>query len=113
MTSCDVLIIGGGPAGSACAWKLRGSGLDVTILDKKPFPRDKICAGWITPAVVDELAIDLDDYRQGRVLEPITGFCVGLIGGPEVETRYGKPISYGIRRCEFDNYLLERSGARL
>jgi flavin-dependent dehydrogenase len=113
MTRCDVLIIGGGPAGSACAWKLRGSGLDVMILDKKPFPRDKICAGWITPAVVDELNIDLDDYRQGRVLEPITGFCVGLIGGSEVETRYGKAISYGIRRCEFDHYLLERSGARL
>jgi flavin-dependent dehydrogenase len=83
------------------------------ILDKKPFPRDKICAGWITPAVVDELKIDLDDYRQGRVLEPITGFCVGLMSGPELESRYGKAISYGIRRCEFDSYLLQRSGACL
>jgi geranylgeranyl reductase family protein len=113
MLQCDVLIVGGGPAGSACAWKLRNSGLDVLILDKKRFPRDKICAGWITPAVVDELNIDLDDYRRGRVLEPITGFCVGLIGGPEVTSRYERPISYGIRRCEFDHYLLERSGARL
>ena len=113
MMTCDVLIVGGGPAGSACAWKLRGSGLDVMILDKKAFPRDKICAGWITPAVVVELDIDLDDYGRARVLEPITGFCVGLMGGPEVETRYGKAISYGIRRCEFDDYLLQRSGARL
>lgn len=113
MTRCDVLIVGGGPAGSACAWRLRGSGLDVLILDKKTFPRDKTCAGWITPAVVDELGIDLEDYRQGRVLEPITGFCVGLMGGPEVESHYGKAISYGIRRCEFDTYLLERTGARL
>jgi geranylgeranyl reductase family protein len=113
MIECDVLIVGGGPAGSACAWKLRNSGLDVRILDKKQFPRDKICAGWITPAVVDELEIDLDDYRRGRVLEPITGFCVGLIGGPEVESCYDKPISYGIRRCEFDHYLVERSGAQL
>ena len=78
MISCDILIIGGGPAGSACAWKLRESGLDVMILDKKQFPRDKICAGWITPAVVDELRLDLEDYRRGRVLEPITGFCVGF-----------------------------------
>jgi geranylgeranyl reductase family protein len=113
MLPCDVLIVGGGPAGSACAWKLRQSGLDVLILDKKQFPRDKICAGWITPAVVDELDIDLEDYRRGRVLEPITGFCVGLIDGPEIESRYEEPISYGIRRCEFDHYLLERSGARL
>lgn len=112
MTRCDVLIVGGGPAGSACAWSLRDSGLDVLILDKKTFPRDKTCAGWITTAVVKLLDINLEDYGRGRVLEPITGFCVGLMGGPEVETHYGKPISYGIRRCEFDHYLLERSGAR-
>jgi geranylgeranyl reductase family protein len=114
MDSCDVLIVGGGPAGSSCAWGLAGSGLDVLVLDKKDFPRDKPCAGWITPAIRDELRLDLDDYRQGgRVLEPITAFSVGLMGGPEVETEYDKPISYGIRRCEFDDYLLRRSGARL
>ncbi len=113
MTSCDVLIVGGGPAGSACAWALRNSGLDVLILDKKSFPRDKTCAGWITTAVVDLLQIDLEDYGRGRVLEPITAFCIALMGGPEVTTHYGQPISYGIRRCEFDHYLLERSGAHL
>jgi flavin-dependent dehydrogenase len=35
-----------------------------------------------------------------------------VIGGKEVVTRYDAPISYGIRRCEFDHYLLERCGAR-
>jgi flavin-dependent dehydrogenase len=35
------------------------------------------------------------------------------MGSGEVETRYDRPISYGIRRCEFDAYLLDRSGARL
>jgi flavin-dependent dehydrogenase len=113
MESCDVLIVGGGPAGSSCARGLIGSGLDVLVIDKKDFPRDKTCAGWITPAICDELEIDLDDYRQGRVLEPIYTFSVGLIDGPEVETTYTRPISYGIRRCEFDDYLLKRSGARL
>jgi geranylgeranyl reductase family protein len=113
MEECDVLIVGGGPAGSSCAWKLAGAGLRVLVLDRKTFPRDKPCAGWITPAVVEELKLDLDDYRRGRVLEPITGFCVSLMGGPEVEAGYGRPISYGIRRCEFDEYLLRRSGAGL
>ena len=47
MTPCDVLIVGGGPAGSACACRLRSSGLDVLILDRKTFPRDKPCAGAI------------------------------------------------------------------
>ena len=35
------------------------------------------------------------------------------MGAREVEITYGKPISYGIRRCEFDDYLLKRSDARL
>jgi geranylgeranyl reductase family protein len=111
MTTCDVLIVGGGPAGSACAWKLRDSGLDVLILDKKTFPRDKPCAGWITPQIVDELQLDLNDYRQGRVLESLTGFGIAQLGGREVVIRYDRPISYGIRRCEFDDYLLRRTGA--
>jgi menaquinone-9 beta-reductase len=114
MERCDVLIVGGGPAGSSCAWKLAASGLDVLVLDRKSFPRDKPCAGWITPAVVEALQLDLDDYRAGgRVLQPITSFVVGLIGGREVEAAYDKPISYGIRRFEFDHYLLHRSKARL
>ena len=102
MDSCDVLIVGGGPAGSSCAWGLRGAGLDVAILDRSVFPRDKVCGGWITPAVVEELQIDFEEYRPGRVLQPIAGFRTSRIGGTEVETDYGRPISYGIRRCEFD-----------
>jgi flavin-dependent dehydrogenase len=58
MDTCDVLIVGGGPAGSSCAWKLRDSGLDVLIMDRQRFPRDKVCGGWITPQVLEELAID-------------------------------------------------------
>ena len=48
------------------------------ILDKSQFPRDKVCAGWITPQVVEELEIDTRDYEQGRVLQPITGFVTGM-----------------------------------
>lgn len=113
MDSCDILIVGGGPAGSACAWKLRDAGLDVLILDKGTFPRDKACGGWITPAVLDELAIDPAEYGRCRVFQPITGFRTSCIGGPEVEINYGGAISYGIRRYEFDDFLLKRSGARL
>jgi flavin-dependent dehydrogenase len=109
MTTCDILIVGGGPAGAACAWQLRGSGLKVLLLDKKTFPRDKPCAGWITPQVIEELQIDLGDYGRGRVLEPLTGFGISLLGGREVMVRYDRPISYGIRRCEFDDYLLRRT----
>jgi flavin-dependent dehydrogenase len=113
MESCDVLIVGGGPSGSSCAWRLRQSGLNVVILDKAQFPRHKVCAGWITPPVIDELKLDVDDYRQQHVIQPITRFLTGLIGGREVETDYHRTVSYGIRRCEFDDYLLRRSAATL
>lgn len=109
----DVLIVGGGPAGSTCAWKLRKAGLAPVIIDKKQFPRDKVCAGWVTPAVIDELDIDTADYAQGRVLQPITGFLTSRLGGPQVHTQYDEVVSYGIRRCEFDDYLLKRCGAEL
>lgn len=111
--SCDVLVVGGGPAGSSCASRLRAAGLDVLVMDRRPFPRDKVCAGWITPAVVDTLALDLGDYGRGRVLQPITGFITGMEGRRPVRIDYQRPVSYGIRRCEFDHYLLARSGARL
>jgi flavin-dependent dehydrogenase len=114
MQHCDVLIVGGGPAGSSCAWMLRRAGLDVVVLDRAVFPRDKVCAGWITPPVVAALHLDLDDYRRGRTLQPITGFRTGVIGSPtHTDTVYDTPVSFGIRRCEFDDYLLRRSGARL
>ena len=113
MISADVVVVGGGPAGSTCAWRLRAAGFDVVVLDRAVFPRDKVCAGWITPAVVDALGLDLDEYAQGRVLQPITRFRTGIIGGPTVDTAYGRPVSYGILRCEFDSYLLRRSGARV
>ncbi len=113
MERCDALIVGGGPAGSTCAWKLRKAGMDVVVMDKAVFPRDKVCAGWITPAVLKTLEVDAATYGEDHVIQPISAFRTGLIDGRNVETRYRSTVSYGIRRYEFDNYLLRRSGARL
>ena len=62
MQSWDVMIVGGGPAGSSAAWHLRRGGASVVVIDKEPFPRLKLCAGWITPEVVQDLAIDPHTY---------------------------------------------------
>lgn len=113
MTTCDVLVVGGGPAGSSCAKRLVEAGLEVLILDRAAFPRDKPCAGWITPGVLEALGLPAEEYGEGRTLQAFTGFRTGQIGGPEVETHYARPVSFGIRRRELDAHLLERSGARI
>src|SRR5262249_57697064 len=109
MQNCEVLIVGGGPAGSSCAAQLMHAGRDVLVVDRKTFPRDKTCAGWVTPQVWEVLGADPNDYARSHVCQPITGFRTGMIGGEEVATEYGRVVSYGIRRCEFDHFLLEPS----
>jgi geranylgeranyl reductase family protein len=114
MQTYDVLIVGGGPAGSTLAYSLKSSGLKIGVLDKQSFPRQKICAGWVTPEVMRVLNIDLEDYANGRVLQKISGFNIGMLGQKQVGSSYpGAPVSYGIRRIEFDDYLLQRCGADL
>jgi len=113
MDTCDVLVVGGGPAGSSCAWGLRDTGLDVVVLDRSEFPRDKTCAGWVTPQVMEALSVDLDDYGAKRVLQPIRGFRTRRIGDRPGTAACDEIVSWGIRRREFDDYLLRRTGARL
>ena len=120
----DVLIIGGGPAGSSLSYSLLNAGLyntgqektglKIAIMDKAVFPRNKVCAGWVTPEVMRVLGIDLTEYAKAQVLQKVSGFRISLLGQQQVENVYpGEPVSYGIRRVEFDNYLLQRCGADL
>ena len=48
-SSCDVLVVGAGPAGSACAQWLARGGLQVLIADQHAFPRDKVCGDGLIP----------------------------------------------------------------
>jgi flavin-dependent dehydrogenase len=114
MIRCDALVVGGGPGGSTCARMLHQHGWNVIVADRARFPRDKVCAGWLTPDVFPLLDLDPQDYRRtGLTLEEITGFRTGIIGRPLRDTPYSRVVSYAIRRCEFDDFLLRRSGARV
>jgi geranylgeranyl reductase family protein len=57
----DVLVVGAGPAGSSAAWHAAGAGLDVAVLEKATFPREKVCGDGLTPRGVkalDDMGID-------------------------------------------------------
>jgi flavin-dependent dehydrogenase len=105
--SAEIIIVGGGPAGSAAAQRLRAAGADVLVLDKASFPRLKLCAGWITPEVVSDLALDVGRYPHRFLsFRRLHWHWKGL--------RLPVPcVQHSIRRFEFDAWLLERAGAPL
>lgn len=81
-SSCEVLVVGAGPAGSACAQRLARAGFDVVLADQHDFPRDKVCGDGLIPdahralarlGVLDEV---LASARSARHVG-----CVGPRGG--------------------------------
>jgi len=59
----DVIVVGAGPAGASAAYHLAQAGVDVLVLEKSTFPRDKVCGDGLTPRAVRqlvEMGIDLD-----------------------------------------------------
>ncbi|MGD8347250.1 MAG: NAD(P)/FAD-dependent oxidoreductase [Lysobacterales bacterium] len=107
MRRADALVVGGGPAGSTCAWKLRRAGVDVVVLDRVAFPRLKLCAGWVTPQVLSDLELPPEDYPHGL----LTFETLRLHWGP-LSIRHASR-QHSIRRSEFDAFLLDRSGAEV
>jgi len=107
MITADVIIVGGGPAGSTCAWKLGQNGIKCIILDRAGFPRDKLCAGWITPQVLVDL--DIDAGRYPHTLIKFDRFMVHL----GTRTLSINVNQYAIRRIQFDHWLLQRCNAEV
>jgi len=102
MKHTKVIIVGGGPAGAACAWKLQQHGVDFLLLDKAVFPRVKPCAGWITPQVLRDLELDPQTYPGG-----ITHFDHFQIAVKGFHFRM-RTDQYAIRRVELDAWLMQR-----
>jgi menaquinone-9 beta-reductase len=116
----DVIVVGAGPGGSSAAYHLARAGLDVLLLEKSTFPREKVCGDGLTPRAVKQLA------GMGIPLEPADGWFpnkgIRIIGGgvrieldwPELTSYPG----YGLVRSRlgFDETVAraaQRAGARL
>ncbi|OKL48301.1 drug:proton antiporter [Boudabousia liubingyangii] len=113
----DVLIVGAGPAGSSAAHYLAQQGVQVTLVDKAVFPRDKICGDGLTPAAVNELAlmgINTDGWMRNLGLQVVGGGHDIKFPWPEQRSLPGFGMARS--RMELDEELVRhavKSGAEL
>ncbi|MEO1049588.1 MAG: geranylgeranyl reductase family protein [Bacteroidota bacterium] len=111
----DVVIVGAGPAGVACAIMLAQTHLKVAILDKSTFPRDKICGDALSLDVINQLsmlspalAAKFDQFAQ-KV--PSYGVKIIAPAGNDIDIPFinkcKKDCGYVCTRTDFDNLLVE------
>jgi len=109
MRHFETIIVGGGPAGSTCAWQLQRRGREVAVIDKAEFPRTKLCAGWVTSKALHDLELRPADYPHPILKLDIRSNVRRV---PFKLRWFPTPgDNYSIRRLEFDAWLLQRSGA--
>jgi geranylgeranyl reductase family protein len=116
----DVIVVGAGPSGSAAAYWLATAGLDVLLLEKTSFPREKVCGDGLTPrgtrALVD-MGIDVSEeagWLHNKGLRVIGGGLRLELDWPELASF----PNYGLvrPRADLDNLLVQqavKAGARL
>src|SRR5262245_42155161 len=111
----DVLVIGGGPAGSAAGFWLAKAGRDVCVLERKEFPRDKTCGDGLTPRAVHQIremglepAIAAQHHRHDGLRAVAHGITLEL-AWPEhpVFPAYG----YVVRRRDLDRMVADHAAA--
>jgi len=111
----DVIVVGAGPTGASAAFHCASAGLDVLLLDKASFPRDKICGDGLTPRAVAELVRmglptrEQDGWIRNKGLRVIGGGHRLELPWPEISSY----PSYGLAkaRMSFDHTLVEHARA--
>jgi len=111
----DVVIVGAGPAGCACAYQLSGKGLKVALLDKDNFPRDKICGDALSADVINQLhRMDPNLAEQFQNIVPKTSSKGIRFFSPDSEhldinfTHAASSPGFVSKRTEFDNFFFSQ-----
>lgn len=120
VNAADVIVVGGGPAGSSTASFLASQGVDVLLLDRAVFPRDKVCAEYLSPEASRILqtmgALDEVERAGGAQL---AGMVVRSPSGESFRGHFAgahgfrgfRDTGIALRRTLLDSILLERAKA--
>jgi len=106
-----VIVVGGGPAGALAALALARRGVEVLVLDKKRFPRDKPCGGGIRYGVYRRFPDLAAHLRATVAIHEIRRVLMESPGGHSVVASGDRPFYLTLRRTELDAALLERARA--
>jgi geranylgeranyl reductase family protein len=118
--TADVIVVGAGPAGSSAALRLAQAGLDVLVLEKARFPREKVCGDGLTPRAVKALTgmgipmAAADGWRRTKGVRLVAGRSRLELDWPELSSYPGYGMVRG--RPAFDEILArhaQKAGAQL
>jgi geranylgeranyl reductase family protein len=121
----EVVIVGAGPAGASTAWALAREGVDVLLLDRARFPRDKVCSEYLSPEasrILDAMGALEECERAGA--EHLDGMLVRAPNGRIIRGDFQASHGYrgyrdrglALRRTVLDEILVRRArsaGARV
>lgn len=125
MSDAQVIVVGGGPGGASTAWQLARRGVDVLVLDRARFPRDKPCAEYLSPEASRVLsAMGALDECESAGAAHLAGMIVRAPGGARIHGdfvaahgfRGFRDSGLALRRTLLDAILLDRArraGARV
>jgi geranylgeranyl reductase family protein len=113
----DIIIVGAGPAGCACALSLKDSGLNIALIEKGRFPRDKVCGDALSPDVLNQLE-KLNGNLREKFLTLHSDRIAHITGVSLTGTRQNTATidlispqhhhGWVVKRMDFDNFLFEQ-----
>jgi geranylgeranyl reductase family protein len=101
----DIIVAGGGPAGSTAAREAAAAGARVLLLDRAAFPRDKPCGGGVNVRAAALLPFGLTPVIERTV----TGVRFSLRTHGDFTRRYDRPLTFMTQRSRLDAFLVEQA----
>ncbi|MGK2960831.1 MAG: NAD(P)/FAD-dependent oxidoreductase [Gemmatimonadaceae bacterium] len=120
MPDAEVIVVGGGPAGAATAFFLASRGVDVLVLDRARFPRDKTCSEYLSPQASRILeAMGALAAVESSGAAQLRGMRVHAPNGQTIHGEFAASHGYkghrdrglAVRRTILDSILIDRARA--